>query len=170
MLEVSVDGQRAGRLVVELLDELLPETSENFRLLCSGDAPSGASDVESTLAAAAGRGRATGLAGGAPRVAACCSRHAFADRPLRGRGLLRAARGARAVDDGERGRRRPPVAALMLPSNRRRTRRAMRHTGSVSARPLRSDTRYRRDTRTLACRWSGSSSSVRRRRWARIFC
>ena len=50
-LEVSVDGQRAGRLVVELLDELLPETSENFRLLCSGDAPSGASHANRRLRA-----------------------------------------------------------------------------------------------------------------------
>ena len=79
-LEVSVDGQRAGRLVVELLDELLPETSENFRLLCSGDAPSGASYVESTFARRVVKG--VGLLGGALSDAPGGSRSAFADRPL----------------------------------------------------------------------------------------
>ena len=79
-LEVSVDGQRAGRLVVELLDELLPETSENFRLLCSGDAPSGASYVESTFARRVVKG--VGLLGGALADAPGGSRSAFADRPL----------------------------------------------------------------------------------------
>ena len=79
-LEVSVDGQRAGRLVVELLDELLPETSENFRLLCSGDAPSGASYVQSTFARRVVKG--VGLLGGALPDAPGGSRSAFADRPL----------------------------------------------------------------------------------------
>ena len=79
-LEVSVDGQRAGRLVVELLDELLPETSENFRLLCSGDAPSGASYVESTFARRVVKG--VGLLGGALDDAPGGSHSAFADRPL----------------------------------------------------------------------------------------
>ena len=78
-LEVSVDGQQAGRLVVELLDELLPETSENFRLLCSGDAPSGASYVQSSFARRVVKG--VGLLGGAPGRAGG-SRSAFADRPL----------------------------------------------------------------------------------------
>ena len=73
-------GQRAGRLVVELLDELLPETSENFRLLCSGDAPSGASYVESTFARRVVKG--VGLLGGALPDAPGGSRSAFADRPL----------------------------------------------------------------------------------------
>ncbi|KAH8050484.1 peptidyl-prolyl cis-trans isomerase [Aureococcus anophagefferens] len=39
--DVAVDGEAAGRIELELLDELLPETCENFRLLCGDGAPSG---------------------------------------------------------------------------------------------------------------------------------
>lgn len=39
--ELSLDGQQAGIVEFELVDELLPETCLNFRLLCSGEAPSG---------------------------------------------------------------------------------------------------------------------------------
>ena len=66
--------------MVELLDELLPETSENFRLLCSIDAPSGASYVQSSFARRVVKG--VGLLGGALADAPGGSRSAFADRPL----------------------------------------------------------------------------------------
>ena len=56
-LDVTVDGQKAGRLVVELLDDLLPETCENFRLLCGSDAPSGASYVGANFARRVVKGR-----------------------------------------------------------------------------------------------------------------
>ena len=124
-LEVSVDGQRAGRLVVELLDELLPETSENFRLLCSGDAPSGASYVAIDVRAPGREGR--GLAGRRPRGRARrLAQRVRGPAALRGRGLLRAARGARAADDGERGRRRQRVAVLCYCRTGAAPRRAMR--------------------------------------------
>ncbi|KAJ8603854.1 hypothetical protein CTAYLR_000310 [Chrysophaeum taylorii] len=39
--ELSVDGEGAGVVEFELADEILPVTCANFRLLCSGEAPSG---------------------------------------------------------------------------------------------------------------------------------
>ena len=60
--EVSVDGEAGGRLEFELVDELLPETCENFRLLCGGAAPSGFSYLGANLARRVVKG--VGLLGG----------------------------------------------------------------------------------------------------------
>mmetsp|Transcript_4343 Transcript_4343/g.12846 ORF Transcript_4343/g.12846 Transcript_4343/m.12846 type:complete len:209 (-) Transcript_4343:22-648(-) len=76
-LDVAVDGAPAGRLEIELLDELLPRTAENFRLLCSGDAPSGASYRGSVLARRVVRG--VGLLGGALPAERGGTRSAFAE-------------------------------------------------------------------------------------------
>lgn len=48
--EITVDDQEAGRIEFELVDELLPVTCTNFKLLCSGLAPSGFSYVGSKFA------------------------------------------------------------------------------------------------------------------------
>lgn len=37
-LDVSIDGELAGRIVIELFDELAPKTCENFAMLCTGQA------------------------------------------------------------------------------------------------------------------------------------
>lgn len=79
-LDVTVDGQKAGRLVVELLDDLLPETCENFRLLCGSDAPSGASYVGCNFARRVVKG--VGLLGGALADFPSGSRSAFAEKPF----------------------------------------------------------------------------------------
>jgi len=36
-LDVSVDGQKLGRIVVELRSDVVPKTAENFRALCTGE-------------------------------------------------------------------------------------------------------------------------------------
>lgn len=35
-LDVSIDGEHAGRIVVELRSDLMPRTCENFRSMCTG--------------------------------------------------------------------------------------------------------------------------------------
>jgi len=36
-LDISVDGQKLGRVVVELRSDVVPKTAENFRALCTGE-------------------------------------------------------------------------------------------------------------------------------------
>ena len=36
-MEVSVGGEAAGRVVVELRKDVVPKTAENFRALCTGE-------------------------------------------------------------------------------------------------------------------------------------
>ena len=60
--DVAVDGEAAGRIELELLDELLPETCENFRLLCGDGAPSGFGYAGANLARRVVKG--VGLLGG----------------------------------------------------------------------------------------------------------
>lgn len=36
-LDISVDGEPAGRIVIELRSDVVPKTAENFRALCSGE-------------------------------------------------------------------------------------------------------------------------------------
>lgn len=38
-LDVSINGEDAGRIEIEVLSELLPNTAENFMRLCTGDNP-----------------------------------------------------------------------------------------------------------------------------------
>jgi peptidyl-prolyl isomerase H (cyclophilin H) len=35
--DVSIGGQAAGRLVMELFADVVPKTAENFRQLCTGE-------------------------------------------------------------------------------------------------------------------------------------
>ncbi|KAI1723188.1 cyclophilin type peptidyl-prolyl cis-trans isomerase/CLD domain-containing protein [Ditylenchus destructor] len=39
--DVTIDGEVAGRIVMELFDELCPRTCENFAMLCTGLAGTG---------------------------------------------------------------------------------------------------------------------------------
>ena len=36
-LEVTTDGEDLGRVEIELFDDLVPRTTENFRQLCTGE-------------------------------------------------------------------------------------------------------------------------------------
>ena len=36
-LEVTADGEDLGRVEIELFDDLVPQTAENFRQLCTGE-------------------------------------------------------------------------------------------------------------------------------------
>lgn len=36
--DMAVDGQPAGRIVMELFSDVTPKTAENFRQLCTGEA------------------------------------------------------------------------------------------------------------------------------------
>ena len=70
---------------VELLDELLPRTCENFRLLCSGAAPSGAQYAGGALVREVVKG--VGLLGGVVDAPGG-SRSAFAERHFADEGFF----------------------------------------------------------------------------------
>uniref|UniRef100_A0A183C7P7 Peptidyl-prolyl cis-trans isomerase n=1 Tax=Globodera pallida TaxID=36090 RepID=A0A183C7P7_GLOPA len=36
--DIQIDGEPVGRIVMELFDELVPRTTENFVMLCTGQA------------------------------------------------------------------------------------------------------------------------------------
>ncbi|CAH4035037.1 peptidyl-prolyl cis-trans isomerase D isoform X2 [Pieris brassicae] len=36
-LDISIDGETAGRVVIELRDDIVPRTAKNFRALCTGE-------------------------------------------------------------------------------------------------------------------------------------
>lgn len=40
-LDVEIDGEAAGKLVLTLYADVVPKTAENFRVLCTGEAGSG---------------------------------------------------------------------------------------------------------------------------------
>ena len=41
--DVSIGGKPAGKIVIELFDDVCPKTTENFRSLCTGDKGTGKS-------------------------------------------------------------------------------------------------------------------------------
>lgn len=36
-LEIAIDGEILGKLVIELFADVVPQTCENFRCLCTGE-------------------------------------------------------------------------------------------------------------------------------------
>ncbi|XP_066342867.1 peptidyl-prolyl cis-trans isomerase-like [Miscanthus floridulus] len=40
-LDLSIDGEKVGRVVIELFADKVPKTAENFRLLCTGERGAG---------------------------------------------------------------------------------------------------------------------------------
>lgn len=40
-LDVEIDGEAAGKLVLTLYADVVPKTAENFRVLCTGEAGAG---------------------------------------------------------------------------------------------------------------------------------
>jgi len=48
-LDVSVDGADPGRVEIELLDEILPITTTNFKKLCTGENPDGLSYADTPI-------------------------------------------------------------------------------------------------------------------------
>ena len=41
--EITIGGERAGEIVFELYDDIVPKTAENFRCLCTGEKGTGKS-------------------------------------------------------------------------------------------------------------------------------
>lgn len=46
--DMTIGGERAGRIVMELRADVVPKTAENFRALCTGEAGFGFKDSSCT--------------------------------------------------------------------------------------------------------------------------